>query len=120
MLKYIIKSKCSAVLVLTTEHIYGKTLSAVQMNEAQKNDSKQQLELGKDAFSHQPYSILYSIGWVMALEENDGKVSISGKTITNLRFANGIDVLVEKEQELDALVESLYKICARYEIDVSA
>ena len=40
-----------------------------------------------------------------ALEEHDGKVSIGGRNITNLRFANNIDALAEEEQKLEALVE---------------
>ena len=31
------------------------------------------------------------------LEEHDGKVSIGGKNITNLRFADDIDTLAEVE-----------------------
>ena len=50
-----------------------------------------------------------------ALEEHDGEVSIGGgKDITNLRFADDIDALVEEEQELEALVESLHKTCTWY------
>ena len=45
------------------------------------------------------------------LEEHVGKVSIGGRSITILRFADDIDVLAEEEQELEALVESLYKTC---------
>ena len=48
------------------------------------------------------------------LEEHDGKVSIGGRNITNLRFAYDIDALAEEEQELEALVESLDKTCTRY------
>ena len=48
-----------------------------------------------------------------ALEEHDGKVSIGGRNITNLWFANDIDALAEEEQELEALVESLDKTCTR-------
>ena len=33
-----------------------------------------------------------------ALEEHDGKVSIGGRTITYLQFADGIDALAEEEQ----------------------
>ena len=40
-----------------------------------------------------------------ALKEHDGKVSIGGRNITNLLFADDIDALAEEEQELDALVE---------------
>ena len=47
-----------------------------------------------------------------ALEEHNGKVSIGGRNITNLRFADDIGALAEEEQELEALVESLDKTCA--------
>ena len=36
-----------------------------------------------------------------ALEEHDGKVSIGGRNITNLRFADDIDALAEEEQKLE-------------------
>ena len=55
-----------------------------------------------------------------ALEEHDGKVSIGGRNITNLRFADDIDALTEEEQELEALVESLDKTCTRYKMKISA
>ena len=55
-----------------------------------------------------------------ALEEHDGKVSIDGRTITNLWFADDIDALAEEKQELDALVESLDKTCSRYKMEISA
>ena len=55
-----------------------------------------------------------------ALEEHNGKVSIGGRNITNLRFADGIGALAEEEQELEALVESLDKTCTRYKKEISA
>ena len=55
-----------------------------------------------------------------APEEHDGEVSIGGRNITNLRFADDIDALAEEEQELEALVESLDKTCTRYKIEISA
>ena len=55
-----------------------------------------------------------------ALEEHDGKVSIGGRNITILRFADDIDALAEEEQELEALVESLDKTCTRYKMEISA
>ena len=55
-----------------------------------------------------------------ALEEHDGKVSIGGRNITNLRFADDTDALAEEEQELEALVESLDKTCTRYKMEISA
>ena len=54
-----------------------------------------------------------------ALEDHDGKVSIGGRNITNhLRFADDIGALAEEEQELEALVESLDKICTRYKMEI--
>ena len=44
-----------------------------------------------------------------ALKEYDGKVSIGGRIITNLHFADDIDALAEEDQELEALVESFDK-----------
>ena len=37
-----------------------------------------------------------------ALEKHDGKVSIGGRNITNLRFADDIDALAEEEQKLNS------------------
>ena len=55
-----------------------------------------------------------------ALGEHDGKISIGGRKITNLRFADDIDALAEEEQGLEALVESLDKTCTGYKIEISA
>ena len=55
-----------------------------------------------------------------ALEEHAGKVSIGGRNITNLRFADDKDALSEEEQELEALVESLDKTCTKYKMEISA
>ena len=54
-----------------------------------------------------------------ALEERDGKVSIGGRNITNLRFADDIYALAEKELELESRVESLDKTCTRYKTEIS-
>ena len=53
------------------------------------------------------------------LEEHEGKVSIGGRNITNLWFADDIDALAEEEQEQETL-ESLDKTCTRYKMEISA
>ena len=55
-----------------------------------------------------------------ALEEHDRKVSIGGRNITNLRFADDIDALAVQEQELEALVERLGKTCTGNKMEISA
>ena len=88
---------------------------------AQENGSEQQLELGKDVFFHPPSSTFF-LEKIMsdALEVHVGKVSIGGRIIPNLRFADDIGALAEEKQELEALFESLDKICKRYKMEISA
>ena len=54
------------------------------------------------------------------LEKHDGKDSIGGRTITNLRFADDIDALAEEGQDLEVLVENLKKTCTRCKMEISA
>ena len=55
-----------------------------------------------------------------ALEEHHGTVSIGGRIITNLRFADDIDGLAGDEPELANLVKCLDKISSRYGMEISA
>ena len=54
------------------------------------------------------------------LEDYEGTVSIGGRTITKLRFANDIDGLAEEEEELANLVERLDKASTAYGMETSA
>ena len=49
-----------------------------------------------------------------AFEDHEGTVSIGGRTITNLRFANVIYGLAGEEEELANLVERLDKASTAY------
>ena len=55
-----------------------------------------------------------------ALEDHEGTVSIGGRTVTNLRFADDIDGLAAEEEELANLVERLDKASSAYGIEISA
>ena len=55
-----------------------------------------------------------------ALEDHEGTVSIGGRTITNLRFANGIDGLAEQKQKLVKLVNHLEGVSTAYGMQISA
>ena len=55
-----------------------------------------------------------------ALEDHEGTVSIGGRTITNLRFADGFDGLAGEVEELTNLVERLDKASTAYGIEISA
>ena len=47
-------------------------------------------------------------------------MSIGGRNITNLRFADDIDSKDEKEQKLEALAERLDKTCTGYKMGIRA
>ena len=55
-----------------------------------------------------------------ALENHEGTVSIGGRAITNLRFADDIDGLAGEEKELAKLVERLNKASTDYSRKISA
>ena len=54
-----------------------------------------------------------------ALEDHQGTVSIGGKTITNLRFADDIDGLAGKEDELASLRDRLDKTSTAFGMEIS-
>ena len=54
-----------------------------------------------------------------AFEDHEGTVSNGGRTITNLRFADGIDGLAG-EKELANLVERLDKASTAYSMEITA
>ena len=55
-----------------------------------------------------------------SLEDQEGTVSIGGRAITNLRFADDINGSAEEEEELAKLVEHLYKAAIAYSMEISA
>ena len=55
-----------------------------------------------------------------ALEDHEGTVSIGGRTITNLCFADDIDGLAGEEEELAKLVEHFDKASTAYGMEISA
>ena len=54
------------------------------------------------------------------LEEHEWTVSIAGRTITNLRFADDIDGLEGSEQKLAQLVEHIDQTSKAYGIEINA
>ena len=55
-----------------------------------------------------------------ALEDHEGTVSIGGRTINNLCFADDIHGLAGEEEELANLVERLDKASTAYGLEISA
>ena len=55
-----------------------------------------------------------------ALHDHRGTVSIGGRNITNLRFADDIDGLAGTEEELEKLVQHLDKTSGKFGMEISA
>ena len=115
------KYNISANLVRTTEQLYEKATIAVQMNGSMGEWFRTTVGLRQGCLLS-PILVNIFLEQIMydGLEEHDAKVSIGGRNITNLRFADDIDAQAEEEQEVEALVESLDKICTRYKMEISA
>ena len=108
------KYNISANLVRTIEQLYDKATSAVQMNGSMGEWFRTTVGVRQGRLLPPTLSNIF-LGHLMsdALEEHNGKVSIGGRHISNLRFADNIDALAEEEQELEALVESIDKTCKK-------
>ena len=112
------KYNISANLVRTIDQLYDKATSAVQMIGSIGEWFRTTVGVRQGCLlSPTLFNIFLERIMSDALEEHDGKVSVGGRNITNLRFANDIDALAEEEQELEALVESLDKTCTRYKME---
>ena len=115
------KYNISANLVRTTEQLYDKATSAVKMNGSIGEWFRKTVEVRQGCLlSPTPFNIFLQRIMSDAPEEYDEKVNKGGRNITNLLFADDIDTLAEKEQELETLVESLNKTCTRYKMEISA
>ena len=55
-----------------------------------------------------------------ALDDHVGTVSIGGRPVTNLRFADDIDGLAGSEDELRELITKLEKISTAYGMEINA
>ena len=115
------KYNISANLVHIIEALYDKATSAVQMNGSIGEWFRTTVGVRQGCLLS-PTLFNIFLEWIMsdAREEHDGKVSIGGRNIANLRIADDIDDLTEEEQELEALVKSLDKTCTRYKMEISA
>ena len=100
------KYNISANLVCTIEQLYDKATSAVQMNGSIGEWSRTTVGVRQGCLqSPTLFNIFPERIMPDALEDHDGKVSIGGRNITNLWFADDIDDLAEEEKELEALVK---------------
>ena len=79
------------------------------------------MESDRDAYAHPPPSTYFCKRITIdASEDHEGTVSIGGRAITNLPFADDIDGLAGEKEELSKLVERLDKASTAYGMEISA
>ena len=105
------KYNISANHMQVIKNLYDKATSAVLFNRSIRQ---------KCLLSPTLFNIFLERIMKDTLEDHEGTVSIGGRAITNLRFADDIDGLAGEEKELAKLVERLDKASTAYGIEISA
>ena len=98
------KYSISTNLIHVIKNLYNKATSAVLFNGSIGDWFRTTVRQGC-LLSPTLFNIFLERIMTDALEDHEGTVSIGGRTITNLRFADDIDGLAGEEEELANLVE---------------
>ena len=102
------KYNISTNLIQVIKNLYNKATSAVLFNGSIGDWFQTTVGVRQGCLlSPTLFNIFLERIMTDALEDHEGTVSIGGRTITNLRFADDIDGLAGEEEELANLVERL-------------
>ena len=108
-------------LIQVIKNLYNKATSAICLNSSTRDWFQTTVGVRQGCLlSSTFFNIFKERITTDALEDHEGTISIGGRTITNLRFANDIDGLAEEEEELANLVERLDKASTAYGMEISA
>ena len=102
------KHNINTNLIQVIKNLYNKVTSAVLLNSSIGDWFRTTVAV-RQAYLLSPTLFNVFLERIMtdALEDLEGTVSIGGRTISNLRFADDIDGLAGEEEELANLVERL-------------
>ena len=115
------KYNISTNLILVIKNLYEKASSAVLFNSSIGDWFRTTVGVRQECLlSPTLFNIFLERVMTDALEDHEGTVSIGGRTITNLRFADNIDGLAGEEEELANSVERLDKASTAYGMEISA
>ena len=115
------KYNISKNLIQVIRNLYNKASSAVLFNSSIGDWLQTTVRVQQGCLlSPTLFNIFLERIVTNALEDHEGTVSIGGRTITRLRFADDIDGLAGEEEELAKSVERLDKASTAYGIEFSA
>ena len=108
-------------LIRTIECLYNKAISAVYHDNNIGEWFRTTIGLRQGCLlSPTLFNIFLERIMADALEDHEGTISIGGRTVTNLRFADDIDGLAGQKQELVKLVNCLEVASTAYGMQISA
>ena len=114
------KKYISTNIIRVIKNLYDKAASAVFFNSSIGDWFRTTAAVRQEyLLSPTLFNIFQERIMTDAFEDHEGTVSIGGRTITNLRFADDIDGLAVEEEELAKLVERLDKASTAYGMEIS-
>ena len=115
------KYNISTNLIRVIKNLYDKATSAVIFNSSLGEWFRTTVGVQQGCLlSPTLFDIFMERIMTDTLEDYEGTVSIGGRTITSLRFANDFNGLAGEEEELANLIESLDKASTAYGMEISA
>ena len=107
-------------LIETIKQLYAKATSAVLFNGKVGEFFRTTVGVRQGCLlSPTMFNTFLEMIMTEALEHHNGSVSIGGRTITNLRFADDIDGLAGTEEELISLANRLEETSTRYSMEIN-
>ena len=115
------KYDISTNLIRVIKNLYDKATSAVHFNRSIGDWFRTDVGVRQGSLLLPTFfNIFLERIMADALEDHEGTVSIGGRTITSLRFADDIDGSGGEEEELSKLVELLDKASTACGVEISA
>ena len=115
------KYNISTNLIQVIKNLYNKATNALLFNSSIEDWFRTTVGVRQGCLLSPTLFIIF-LGRIItdASEDHEGTVSIGGRTITNLHFADNVDGLVREEEELANLVEHLDKASTACGMEISA
>ena len=115
------KYDISTNLIRVIKNLYDKATEAVLLNSSIEDWFRTTVGVRQGCLlSPTLFNIFLERIIADALGDHEGTISIGGRTISNLRFADDIDGLAGEEEELAKLVKRLDKAFTAYGMEISA
>ena len=115
------KYNISTNLIRVIKNPYNKATSAILFNSSIEDWFRTTVGVRQGCLlSPTLFNIFLERITTDALEDHEGTVSIGGRTITSLRFADDINGLAGEAEELAKLVERLDKASTAYSMKINA